>query len=688
MNNKSICFIVTGEERNKTKECIFFIQNLYVPTGYNIKIIETYNIKNRANFYNQVISQNDSKYKVYINGNTIILNSNFIEDMLSLFLNKNIGVVGVVGAKQLPVSGKWWEAKSKCGEFYEVFNKNIQLNSFIKPEDQYENVQVIEGTIMATQYDLKWREDLFNDKYFLYESQCLEIAKCGYDIVIPKQFNKWCLGKEREKIEEEKVNYYQKVFLKNYELIDLNKNNLFDFNSKNAMNIINENRSKYEQYIDLINENLDMERYDIVANLVYEVSKKIFLKHAGIFASQKLEEALQKCADSVNSKCLDNKKSKFGKRRILHVLSEGYSTGGHTRLVKHWIESDTDSIHSVITTWQDITLPGWLVNSVLNSGGIVKSLNNNDKFIERATLLREYAYENADIVVLHIHMYDPIAVIAFGVEGGPPVLLLNHADHCFWIGASIADVIIDCNEYGSKITKYRRGRREGAILPIPLKKVSELNKYELRKIYNIRDNKKIILTIATEHKFNSINDIDYCEIVKCILKNTKDTVFLIVGPKNEGKFKMLSEISEERVFILGVQDEIEQFYQMADLYLDVFSMGSFTSELDAMLRGLPVIKFKNKIYPKLNTMFDELELLSFENIRQIIECINEYENDKENNIICKAQQMKEFVLENNVLKTSEYIKNIYESVDEHLIYNLNIEDKIDYYDFYWALFNQ
>lgn len=687
MNNKSICFIVIGEDQIKAKECIFFIKNLYVPIGYDIEIIEKYNIKNRANFYNQVISENDSKYKVYINGNTIILNSHFIEDMLSLFLNKSIGVLGIAGAKQLPVSGKWWESKSKYGEFYEVFNENIQLNSFIEPKAEYENVQVIDGSIMATQYDFKWREDLFNDKYFLYESQCLEIAKGGYDIVIPKQVNKWCLKKDIEKIDEEKVNYYQKVFLKSYELIDLNKDNLFNFNTENAMNIINENRNRYEEYIERINQNLDIKRYDIVADLIYEVSKEIFLKHAGIFASQKIEEALQKCADSINSKCLNNIENKFAKRRVLHVLSEGYSTGGHTRLVRHWIESDIDSIHSVITTWQDITLPDWLVNSVLNSGGSVKSLNNNDKFIERATILREYAYKNADIVVLHIHMYDPIALIAFGVEGGPPVLLLNHADHCFWIGASIADVLIDCNEYGSKITKYRRGRREGAILPIPLKKPGEVNKNELRKKYNIRDNKKIILTIATEHKFNSINDIDYCEIVKCILKNTKDTVFLIIGPKNEGKFKMLSDISEERVLVLGVQNEIEEFYQMSDLYLDVFSMGSFTSELDAMLRGLPVIKFKNKIYPKLNTMFDELELLSFENIGQIIDCINEYENNKENSIVCKAQQMKEFVLENNVLRTSEYIKNIYESVDEHLIYKLNIEDKIDYYDLYWALFN-
>lgn len=55
------------------------------------------------------------------------------------------------------------------------------------------------------------------------------------------------------------------------------------------------------------------------------------------------------------------------------------------------------------------------------------------KYMERAARLKKLAYEWADIVVLHMHMMDPIPVIGFGIDGGPPIIYMNHGDHCFWL---------------------------------------------------------------------------------------------------------------------------------------------------------------------------------------------------------------------------------------------------------------
>jgi len=60
--------------------------------------------------------------------------------------------------------------------------------------------------------------------------------------------------------------------------------------------------------------------------------------------------------------------------------------------------------------------------------------------------------------------------LAFGVEGGPPVLMVNHSAHIFWAGSSIADLVINCR--GSQLeeswTKVHRGIPRCATLPIPL----------------------------------------------------------------------------------------------------------------------------------------------------------------------------------------------------------------------------
>ena len=46
---------------------------------------------------------------------------------------------------------------------------------------------------MATQYDIPWREDLFQGFHFYDVSQSLEFQRAGYLIGIPNQANLWCI---------------------------------------------------------------------------------------------------------------------------------------------------------------------------------------------------------------------------------------------------------------------------------------------------------------------------------------------------------------------------------------------------------------------------------------------------------------------------------------------------------------
>ena len=54
-------------------------------------------------------------------------------------------------------------------------------------------MEAIDGFLMATQYDIPWREDLF-DKWDFYDaSQSMEFIRHGYKVVIPKMEEPWCL---------------------------------------------------------------------------------------------------------------------------------------------------------------------------------------------------------------------------------------------------------------------------------------------------------------------------------------------------------------------------------------------------------------------------------------------------------------------------------------------------------------
>ena len=140
------------------------------------------------------------------------------------------------------------------------------------------------------------------------------------------------------------------------------------------------------------------------------------------------------------------------KELCLHVLSEALPAGGLTAMALRWIQNDRSGrVHSVALLSQQVPVPGGLRQAVTDTGGRVYTANPLDSFLHRATWLRNLANDVASHVVLHIDVSDVICGAAFGAKGGPPVLLVNHNAHIFWIGASFVDLVVNC----PKTLKFR-----------------------------------------------------------------------------------------------------------------------------------------------------------------------------------------------------------------------------------------
>src|SRR5262245_38525549 len=139
----------------------------------------------------------------------------------------------------------------------------------------------------------------------------------------------------------------------------------------------------------------------------------------------------------------DHRSAMAGDRRPrwLHVMSEAHTVGGHSALVPRWIRLDpSNATHSVVLTFPDRCIVPELADVAAGSGGEVTPLGGIDRLIVRANRLRALI-AGADVVVFHTHQWDVVAAAACTYAEGPPVLFLNHADHEFWVGASIADAL-------------------------------------------------------------------------------------------------------------------------------------------------------------------------------------------------------------------------------------------------------
>ena len=329
--------------------------------------------------------------------------------------------------------------------------------------------------------------------------------------------------------------------------------------------------------------------------------------HAGFYVHRQSEEILLQIGRSLDHKAIKYEEESVDNTnnlRILHVFSVATPIGGHTRLVERWITNrlNNSECHSVLLLDQGfIRVPEWLKIAANKSGGSFISLPDDVNIIERALMLREISYESADVIVLHISPNDPIPLIAFAVDGGPPVVILNHADHVFWYGSFIADLVADIRPVGQQLSLQRRGVDNSLLLPIPLLQKKLLNKSLCRNELHLPDDKIILLSIANSYKFNPYNDLDFPKVVSTFIKSNPNTILIVIGPlPNEINWQNAIEATNGRILVSGIVENIDIYYGAADIYLESFPFGSLTSSLDAVLHGLPVIQAPTPVLPLLH----------------------------------------------------------------------------------------
>lgn len=312
----------------------------------------------------------------------------------------------------------------------------------------------------------------------------------------------------------------------------------------------------------------------------------------GYYASPELESIFLEVA-----KAIPEVTCKPQKNTVLHVMTQAYGSGGHTRVVERWINmSNIEEKHSVLLLNQETeNVPQWLVNSAKNHGGNFLSLNEDD-IIKRAYLLRQEAskYER---VILHVHMDDSVPIIAFGVDSFTiPIIFFNHADHMFWLGVSIADMVAElrCDH----ISETRRGVQNSYVLgipPIPDNNITiDVDKKALRRELGIPIDDFVIITTGSEYKYRRIGSNSLCkQLVEIVIKG-KNVSCYAIGPNIESdQWGWANTVSENRIHPLGVVTDKEKYRKYllaADLYMGSYPYGGYTSMMDAVQCGLPFLQ--------------------------------------------------------------------------------------------------
>lgn len=360
---------------------------------------------------------------------------------------------------------------------------------------------------------------------------------------------------------------------------------------------INQSRYIFEKLLKFLSKNKNLDEKLVLAKQALTFAT---YNNCGYFESNILENFYCDLAKTIDNKA---KFSEFEKNNILHVMTLSCKVGGHTRVVEKWINlAPCYQKHSVVLLNQEGEIPQKLKDNIKNKNGELYVFNHDEDIFQKAIKLRELA-SKFEYVVLHIHMDDPTALVAFGSEEFKrPILFFNHADHLFWVGKSISDIILDFRTIKS-ITKTRRNIKNPYFLGIPpeteAKYIETYDKNEARKKLNLPLDKKIILTVGSNFKYTPFKNKSFIDYATKILEKEKDAILYAIGPSlNDEMWKIANEKTNGRIIPLGTINYGEEYFnyiKSSDLILDSWPMCGGTVIMDAISLAKPILSFDNEI---------------------------------------------------------------------------------------------
>lgn len=218
LNEKKICFIACVNNTRCWEECLLYLERLVIPEGYEVDVITIEGAKSITSGYNEGMNASDAKYKIYMHQDVFITDIYFLQEMLDVFhIHEKIGMMGMVGTCKMPSDGVMWNS-DRVFSIYCKFNKNTDLCSqyMVPKKEDVILVDVIDGLLMATQYDIEWREDIFTAWDFYDASQSMEFRRKGYYVAVPLLNKPMCVHDDGYILKLGNYDENRKKFLEEY----------------------------------------------------------------------------------------------------------------------------------------------------------------------------------------------------------------------------------------------------------------------------------------------------------------------------------------------------------------------------------------------------------------------------------------------------------------------------------------
>ncbi|HEV7751518.1 MAG TPA: hypothetical protein VGO71_08245 [Baekduia sp.] len=320
-----------------------------------------------------------------------------------------------------------------------------------------------------------------------------------------------------------------------------------------------------------------------LAQIAYAYANR---RHPGLMCSPSLERLLNDLGRAHVPGGEERAGRGSGPERILHVTTQVYATGGHTRVVERWIERDDARRSTLLLLRQEERLPASLRRACDATGTPVVNATPGD-LLERARDLRALAASH-DAVVLHVSPFEVVVALAFADPAGrPPTILFNHASQHLWAGVGAVDVVASLWQLDADDAVARRGvaADRSLVLPLPATPRALPPRAAARASLGLPADAPVLLCAASPYKLDPVLEPSFHDLVATLVARLPDLHVLVAGPTPE-----LGLVPDHpRARALGAVADIGPLLASADLLLDSWPASGATMMLDAAAAGLPCV---------------------------------------------------------------------------------------------------
>lgn len=203
MDEKTIAILIQKSEERYYSACMESLQGMKCPDGCQLTVHTIEKGDNFSEQMNAVLSAVQATYKIYLDERMYLISPDVVQNILDIFRDKSIGLIGFFGSPSMPLSGNIMDSPYKCGRVYLPMDGKIK--EYICGEETHapvSDVCYVLPTLFATQYDMEW-DHRYAGAYYAVMTHCRKYDKQGWRIVVPVLEHAWCAYQGEDMIHDD-----------------------------------------------------------------------------------------------------------------------------------------------------------------------------------------------------------------------------------------------------------------------------------------------------------------------------------------------------------------------------------------------------------------------------------------------------------------------------------------------------